>query len=128
MPVTVQALVLADHIYRDGATGKHVVAGTFHQIAMPELPATLPLSVGVFIVLSGLEGDTELGLQFVEPDGDVLLDLQGIELSVGDEIESIELGLEVPPLPLPRAGRYAMRVTLDGAVLAEAPVRVGVAA
>jgi hypothetical protein len=39
----IQAIVLADNVYRDVRTGKHVVAGTFHQINVLEIPTTLPL-------------------------------------------------------------------------------------
>ena len=48
-----QALLLADHVYRDEVTGKYVIAGTFHQVNVEEFPATLGKTVGIFVSLMG---------------------------------------------------------------------------
>lgn len=92
----IQAIVMADHIYRDGRTGKHVVAGTLHQINVAEIPTTLPRSVGVFVVLTALDGDLSLGFQFVSAEHQVLLDMEPLDVSCEDPSEHLEISLEVP--------------------------------
>ena len=63
-----QALVPADHIYRDQQTGKYVIAGPFHQLNLASFPATLGRSVGVFVALRGVVGETALEFELVGPE------------------------------------------------------------
>jgi hypothetical protein len=120
-----RALLVADHIYRDDGSGKYVIAGTFHQLNVPAFPTTFARTVGIFVSLSGLLGKATLDLDFVEAaSGEVLLRTRALEVSGEDAEQPVELALEVPPLPLPRAGRYVFRLTVDGTVLGEVAVSV----
>lgn len=119
-----QAFVLADHVYRDVTTGKHVVAGTFHQIDVASLPATFAGPAAVFISLLDVKGRTAVELRFVDGD-DVLLGPRTIDVEGEDPGLPVEFAVQLPPLPLPRAGRYAFRLSADGVDLGEAPVSVG---
>jgi hypothetical protein len=115
------ALLLADHIYRDEGSGKHVIAGTFHQLNLSAFPATFGRTVGVFISFWGLAGKAALDLDFVEVEsGETLMRTGAMEIQCDDPGRPVELALEVPPLPLPRAGRYLFRLTVNGNVLGEA--------
>jgi hypothetical protein len=122
-----QAVVLADHLYRDAATGKHVVAGTFHQLNVPEVPAQLPRSIGVFLVLTGLPPSLELELRFTNGSGEPIMLMDPLRVTGGRGDEPLEIGLEVPPLPLPRVGLYRLEVRGDGELLGAAPVEVRLA-
>jgi hypothetical protein len=119
--VILQAVVLADHVYRDARTGKHVVAGTFHQIDVDAVPATFAGPAALFLAVRDVTGPVELRL--VDDTGEVLLGPRSIKLS-GDDGLPVEFVVQLPPLPLPRAGRYAMQVAAEGTVLGEAPVEV----
>ena len=90
---------------------------------MREFPGSLERSVGVFVCVSGFEGDVDLDLDFTHTDnGDVLLKSQSLGFSCSDPTLPVEFAVELPPLPLPRAGRYAVRLAARGTVLGEAPV------
>jgi len=118
-----QALLLADHIYRDEGSGKYVIAGTFHQVNVATFPTTLVRTVGIFVSLSGLTGKAALDVELVEvASGESLMRTRSMEVSCDHPDQPVELALEVPPLPLPRPGRYVFRLLVNGAPLGEATV------
>jgi hypothetical protein len=45
---------------------------------------------------------------------------RAMEIVCADPDRPVELALEVPPLPLPRAGRYLFRLTVNRHLLGEA--------
>lgn len=125
--LTLHAFLLADAIYRDAETGKFVVAGTFHQLNVAAVPATFGRTIGVFASLGGLIGTRVIQLAFLSnPAGDVLLQTQ-FEVSSADGLP-VDFALEVPPLPLPYAGRYRFLLLTDGLLLGEIPLVVQIPA
>jgi hypothetical protein len=46
------------------------------------------------------------------------------EIAFEDRDRPVELALEVPPLPLPRAGRYAFKLLVNGNVIGTAAIDV----
>ena len=124
-PVTIslQALLLADHIYKDTVSGKYIIAGTFHQLNVPAFPATFGKTVGVFVSLCGVKGKTGINLEFLDTStGKVLMHTQSLEISCDTTELSVDFAIEVPPLPLPHAGRYLFRLAADGNILGEVAV------
>lgn len=125
MPPKLHALLLSDHIYRDEGSGKYVIAGTFHHVNVGAFPTTLAKSVGVFVCVSGFEGDVDVNLDFVDAEsGEALIRSHSLGFRCDDPTLPVEFAVEIPPLPLPRPGRYAMRLAANGTVLGEAPVTV----
>lgn len=123
--VTLQAILLADTIYRDQGSGKYVLAGTFHQLHVPSLPATFPRTLGLFVSLLGVSGSAGIDIELVDDaTGEVLLRTESLEVSNDMPDVPVELALEVPPLSLPHAGRYWFRVTVNGSAVGAAPVHV----
>lgn len=123
--IRLQALLLADHIYRDQVSGKYVIAGTFYQLNVAALPITFGRTIGVFVSLSGLKGKMGIGLEFVDTsNGEVLMRTQSLEVSCDDPDLPVEFAVEVPPLPLPHAGRYLFRLVADGGVVGTVAVSV----
>ena len=123
--IRLQALLLADHIYRDQGSGKYVIAGTFYQLNVADFPTTFARTIGVFVSLSGLTGKTGIDLEFVDAlSREVLIRTQSLEVTCEDPDLPVEFAVEVPPLPLPHAGRYLFRLTIDGMVLGTAAVTV----
>ena len=126
--IRLQALLLADHIYCDRGSGKYVIAGTFYQLNVASLPTVFGRTVGVFVSLSGLVGSTSVDLEFIDPaDGNVLLCTRSLGISCDDPTSPVEFALEVPPLPLPHAGYYSLRLAANGAVLGSTSVLVRLA-
>ena len=123
--IKLQALLLADHIYCDRGTGKYVIAGTFYQLNVAVVPATFGRSVGAFVSLSGLNGNTRIDLEFVDPaNGEVLLRTPPFDIACGDPASPVEFALEIPPLPLPHAGSFSFRLSANGGVLGSVSVFV----
>lgn len=125
MTPRLHAFLLADHVYQDAGSGKYVLAGTFHQVNVEETPCTLGRSVGVFIALSGIDGSATLRVEFVEcRTGETLMASGSMEIDCDDPHLPVEIGLEMPPLPIPRPGRFVLRLSADGETVGEAPVAV----
>jgi hypothetical protein len=122
---TLQALVPADHIYRDEGTGKYVIAGTFHQVNLERFPATLGRTVGLFVALRGVDGEADVQFELVGPEQDEpLMRSHDMRVTSPDPEKTVEFAVELPPLPLPVPGRYTLRLEVDGAPLGEAPLEV----
>ncbi len=123
--IKLESLLLADHIYRDQGSGKYVIAGTFHQLNVADFPTTFARTIGIFVSVSGLMGKTCIELEFLDASsGEVLVRTQSLEVSCEDPFLPVEFAVEVPPLPLPHAGRYLFRLAAGGAVLGAATVIV----
>lgn len=119
------ALLLADHVYRDQETGKHVVAGTFNQLEAPTLPVRFTGPVTLFASVADVLEPTTFELRFLElATGEDLLGPREVELGPEASGLAIEFAVVLPPLPLPRAGRYAFRLSSPVATLGEAPLDV----
>jgi hypothetical protein len=129
-----QALIIADHLYRDGASGKWVISGTFNRIFRREQeqkPVVLESLEGaqkidargfiragsphVFISLTDVEGETPLELRYVDL-GDDFKAIMEVEFVVTsqDRLATVEIGMPIPPLPIPHAGVYALELLSAG--------------
>jgi|SRR6516164_1825001 hypothetical protein len=64
-PPDVLAIVLADAVHRDLATGKNFIQGTFHGLSAASFPWTLPCMV-VYLVLTEGYGETRIQLRLVD--------------------------------------------------------------
>ena len=108
-PVPVlQALVLADHIYTDRSTDKRIICGTFSKIYSPKFPSVTSFSAFAFILLVDVIGEVLLRLRFVSlHDNEILMESNAIRIQSDDPLRALDIVLEIPPLPLPRAGIYS---------------------
>ena len=103
LPV-LQAIVLCDGVYTDARTGKKVIAGTFNTLWGHEFPTVFARPTYVYLCLTEVHTETVVQLRYVDLDkDDVLLGLDGLEISASSPLEAVELSVEVPPLPMPRA-------------------------
>lgn len=120
----VSALLLADNVYQDVRTGKHIVAGTFSLMGTEGLPGHFPHTVHLFMSCYGQAGLCRWVLRFLAPSGQELAK-RPMELEVEDAEEQVELILEVPRLPLPEEGRYQFLLEDEnGEVLAQTSFRL----
>jgi hypothetical protein len=123
-----QALLVADHVYTDQATGKKVVAGIFHrlwfaikkaqveessdgtkqQIQIPTggLVAGSPFC---YISLTELRGKQDFTLRYILLDEDKPIFEAQITLDgVASPLETVEVVLPLPQLPAEKPGTYAL--------------------
>lgn len=113
----VQALLLADHVYIDRESGKTIIAGTFDQIWATEFPTVFGRATWAFVSLTDLRGPAEVVLRYVDlTDGSVLLTTNPIPVATDDPLKSAQIRLEIPPLPMPHAGAYALELMVGGAL------------
>ena len=114
-----QALVVADHVYRDHFTGKHVIAGTFNQINVTQLPGFYGKDAFVYMSLADVRTEIELELRIVK--------LKGLEVlgrshpfkteSAMDPLMTLEVVVQLPPIPVPELGSYALEVHWESEML-----------
>lgn len=120
MPIkpVLQALVLADHIYIDANTGKKIIAGTFNHLAANEFPSQSTTHKFAFVSMTDVYGPLEVMVRYVDlVDNRVLFELRNMQVQSQDPLDTVELVVEVPPLPMPHAGAFAFEVHADNEML-----------
>ncbi len=120
-----QALLLADHIYRDQDSGKYVVAGVFHQMNVNKFPSNFSRTIGIFASIYGLTGKAAIDIEFVDLlDEEVLMSTNAMEIFCENPNSPVEFAIEVPPLPLPHPGQYLFRLIANGTLLGSTALNV----
>lgn len=127
-----QALLLADHVYRDKETGKAVIAGVFDRLAVvrqaPEgaeparegplrVPLTQVLRAGnpfAYISLTEVRGRIQVQLRLVRLEtNEICFASNAIVVESDDPLKTVQLVLPVPILPqIP--GTYALELLCAG--------------
>lgn len=132
MKPVLKAFILADHVYADLDTRKKVIAGTFNRIYADSFPAAFVGPSCVYLSLTDARGQFCITIHYVDLNNDeVLLEAKSNMISADDPLAVIELGIQVPPLPLPHEGEYAFEVYASdegmtpGNLLAQHKIRVG---
>ena len=136
MKPVLQALVLAEHVYTDGDSGKKIIAGTFDHILfkpIAELIQEVELPSGekkrfipggmhsgspyAYISLTDVIEGTELTLQFVNLTRNTVLLEKELTVNSNDRLRTVEIVAPLPALPISEAGVYALQVVCDGQIL-----------
>jgi hypothetical protein len=135
---TLQAMVLADHVYRDASTGKFIIAGTFSalfqgqqkplpqdstrssEIAGPRQTfANPPGKAGspyLYLALTGVHGRVSLGLRYINlADSSVLIEGQ-IDITSADPVAITEHSFPLPMLPI-SPGQFSLDILYEGEIL-----------
>src|SRR3972149_5881459 len=124
LPV-LQALVLADHIYTDHPSGKRVICGTFSKIFSLGFPAVTSFSAFVFILLVDVVGEVVLQLRFVSlDDNQILLESKPIRIESKDPLTPLDVVVQIPPFPLPKAGIYSFECWTDDSMIGSVRLQV----
>jgi hypothetical protein len=131
-----QAMVLADHVYRDAASGKYIIAGTFGVIWQGEqklapTPAdsqvagerqTFTGTIGragspyLYLALSDVHGRVPLKLRYINlADSSVLIEGQ-IEVVSSDPLSMVEAAIGLPLLPIV-PGIFSLDLLFEGEIL-----------
>ena len=126
MKPTLQALLLADRVYRDGASGKFIVAGTFNRLLFSKTPPVITPPSGqapgkimggmdsgspyAYVSLTDVRGKTPLVFRYVDLQDNNPLLTSEFEVKANSPLETVELVLPLPRLPIPHAGVYALEI------------------
>ena len=113
---TLLALILADNVYRDVRTGKHVISGTFDKLFFsrqnlnePKLVEGQPKLIGgmdsgspyAYLCLTSVREDTKIKLRYVDLDDNSPL-LEGeFKVTAKSPLDTVEAILPLPRLPVP---------------------------
>ena len=132
-----QAMVLADHVYRDSASGKYIIAGTFGVIwhgeqKLAPAPAqsdiigdrkTFTGAIGragspfLYLALGDVHGRVPLELRYSNlADSSVLIEAQ-IEVISSDPLSMVEAAIGLPLLPI-APGNFSLDLLFEGEILA----------
>jgi len=126
-----QALLLADHVYRDKETGKAVIAGVFDRFAvwkrraepsepgkegLLRIPLAQVLRAGnpfAYISLTEVRGRVQVQLRLVRLEtNEICFESNPIPIECDDPLKTVQLVLPVPILPqVP--GTYALELLCD---------------
>ncbi|HEX3762701.1 MAG TPA: hypothetical protein VHW23_28595 [Kofleriaceae bacterium] len=114
-------------MYQDRETGKHVIAGTFARLVVPNVPGELGRGIAMYCALIGVSGSVQVTMQFETASGDVLLRSSALTLTCTNPDLLVELAIPVPALPLPHAGTFQFALALDGRSFATHAIEVAIA-
>lgn len=116
MKPVLQALLLADRIYRD-TTGKHIIAGTFNKLFVVKgaaKPKTVTIdgeekqvipggmqagSPSAYISLTDIRGKIKCVLRYVDLEHNQALFQTQFSIKCDDPLQTVELVLPLPTLP-----------------------------
>lgn len=132
MKPIVQALILADRVYRD-VSGKFIIVGVFNTLAFKRAPETPPVELDslqiqdvgnpwVYINLTDVKGPKRLVLRYEAIAGDKIFFEAEMEVNSDDPVQSVELGCPIPRLPL-IPGVYVLDLLYDGESIGSHRVR-----
>ncbi len=135
MRPVLQALVLADRVYQDAATGKKIIAGTFSgykfskrppiaEIVRPDGTKQQALAGGMtlgspsaYVSLTDVCDGTTLEIQFINLSKNLVLFGTAVNIAHVDRLANVELVLPLPVLPITEAGTYALQVVCEGEIV-----------
>ena len=147
-----QAMLLADQVYQDRATGKYVICGIFSAIhfvpkeppqssgrsagtgaagggndgteedSVPSAPVPIARLVRAgspfaYVSLTELQGTRKFELRYVDLEENNVLFGTAFEVSCRDPLETIQITVPLPPLPIPHEGVFVLELLCDGEML-----------
>jgi len=125
-----QALILADRIYREEGTGKHVICGTFNQFAFQKggnKPQKSEIggeekvllhggeqmgTPSAYVSLTDVKGELKCELRYVRLSDDQVYFNSEFSITCRDPLATIELVVPLPPLPH-HPGVHAIELLCD---------------
>lgn len=125
MKPSVQALLLADAVYRDRDTGKKVICGVFNNFVGIDFPTELLRSTVAYLQLTGIHGSAEIRVTYVDlAEDQVLIDCGPYTVNASSPLVNVEQSIELPFLPIPHPGVYAFEVHCTGEMIGRLRVSV----
>ena len=134
-----QAMVLADQVYQDRISGKHIIAGTFttigyfEKVNTPDLPsgptvAQVPVtSVGspyLYLALTAVHDVVALVLKYVDLSNAEVLMKARFQIQSSDPVAVTEFVIPIPRLPANHPGHYSLDLLYEDEILGSWRVNV----
>jgi hypothetical protein len=106
---SVVAILVCDRIIVEEGTAKKSVIGIFTRVNAPRLPFAWPL--GFYAKMTDGEGEYKFRVAVVcANDNRPVAGLDLTPVNISDRLHSVELALNLPPVPFERAGRYEFQL------------------
>ena len=135
MKPVLQALLIADKVYEDKATGKKIIAGTFNRVLLAskveasvredeagnkiaKIPGGMQLgSPSAYFSVTDCYDDCQFELRYVDlSDNKVLLNAR-VGVRCKDPLATVEVTVPMPPLPTPHLGVYTLELLCKNELL-----------
>ena len=114
VPVLVATLV-CDVAVVDPSSGKKTLVGIFNRISVGHFPTERPMSM--YFKVTDAEGYYKFDIRYVQVGtGKILAGAQG-DLQAKSRLDSYDMCIQFPPLPVPEAGRYDFQVWMNSMFL-----------
>jgi len=111
------AVVMCDYVHMDKSTRKFSLLGTFTGIQISTKFPAIYQPVGVFVMVSHWTSDQSLRFRVVYNLLEVVAESREIKVKKHPPSATVSFGLNLPPLPLPLPGHYAIQVLVDKEIL-----------
>lgn len=130
MKPVLQALLVADHVYQDHPSGKRIVAGIFDKLFLrKDVPAEVrnedgkrqrvvigggdPGSPYAYISMTALRGKLRFVVRYVYLNDDKVLFQTDFGIACENPLETAQIVLALPKLPVIGVGAYALELLCD---------------
>lgn len=127
MKPVLQSMVLADRVYRDQETGKHIICGTFNKVLFKHSVEHPTVEVGgvekkvirggmqagspwIYLSLTDIHGEVPMSFRFVDLAEDKVLFSAEFVVKSENPLDTLEAALPFPSLPTPHAGTFALEL------------------
>jgi hypothetical protein len=104
-----------DHVHYDRSTGRSTLLGVFDELRAPRFPASTG-PYAVYLNLTNMRGTYDLDARWLR--GDTETEIAALvsapRIVIADPLSRVEVALIGDDLPLPEAGRYVLRLRMNG--------------
>jgi hypothetical protein len=136
---TLLALIVADNVYRDGRSGKHIISGTFDKLFFSRKNPNEPVSVEgksklvggmdsgspyAYLCLTSVREDTKIKLRFVDLDDNSPLFEGEFKLIAENPLATVEAILPLPRFPMTHPGMFALELLYDDELIGSRRITV----
>ena len=113
------SMVVCDSIWRDSATSKFFLLGTFSDLNARDFPC-IHHEMAVFIELTDGRGEMPFKITLIDADEErePLMVLEG-KVDFEHPREVLQYGLNLPPTEFPEAGEYRLKLEVNGEFIIE---------
>lgn len=106
-----QALVLAERVYVDTASGRKVIAGTFDGFAAPAFPAPFVHPAHAYVSVTDLRGRITFTIKVIDNrDLGVIAASPSLVVEGGDPHTTLEFVMGLPAFQVPHPGTYSLEL------------------
>ncbi len=113
------AMVVCDAIWRDPATSKHTILGSFSSIVVGVFPHVQPL-LAVYAVLTDGRGKVKIKFQIIDAEEEnEPISIIEQETEFPDPRAMLELALHISNVQFPKAGEYRLQLFAGGEFVLE---------